>query len=185
MGRWPYGAAPTKHANEAERARQYRKRKKRHETSSVTANDGRDRDESGFVTPTRDETRDETPLFVLEARQRLLLDAAEGNADPAADIGPIEALLDQGCNFEMDVLPVVAGEVQILAAREHPCGETSVSRALGATLRCSRTWSTKSPVYHPNDCGLAGARSTSPLPGQRSASKSVSPLGPTKTAASP
>jgi hypothetical protein len=45
------GGRPRKHANEAERARDYRKRKRRHETSSVTADDGRDRDETGFVTP--------------------------------------------------------------------------------------------------------------------------------------
>jgi hypothetical protein len=48
---------------------------------------------------------------VIEARQRLLLRAAQGHADPAADIAPIQALLDQGCNFEMDVLPTVAGTV--------------------------------------------------------------------------
>ena len=33
------GGRPRKHANEAERARQYRKRKKRHETSSVTGDE--------------------------------------------------------------------------------------------------------------------------------------------------
>jgi hypothetical protein len=59
----------------------------------------------------RYEIQEETPRFVLEARQRLLLDAAQGHVDPAADIAPIQALLDQGCNFEMDVLPTVAGTV--------------------------------------------------------------------------
>jgi hypothetical protein len=37
-----------------------------------------------------------------------LLDAAGSNADRAADIGPIEALLAQGCDLEADVLPTVA-----------------------------------------------------------------------------
>jgi hypothetical protein len=44
-------------------------------------------------------------------RKKELFDAAEGHVDPAADIGPIEALLDQGCNFELDVLPTVARTV--------------------------------------------------------------------------
>jgi hypothetical protein len=41
-------------------------------------------------------------------RRRVIFDAAQGNVDPAADIGPIKALLDQGCSFKRDVLPIVA-----------------------------------------------------------------------------
>jgi hypothetical protein len=58
------GGRPRKHASEGERAREYRKRKRRHVTSSVTADDGRDRDETGFVTPVTpacDETSFVTP----------------------------------------------------------------------------------------------------------------------------
>jgi len=33
------------------------------------------------------------------------------NHDPAADIAPIRALLDQGCDLEADVLPTVARTV--------------------------------------------------------------------------
>jgi hypothetical protein len=44
----------------------------------------------------REKTRISTPRFVIEARQRLLMRAAEGHVDPWADIGPIQALVDQG-----------------------------------------------------------------------------------------
>ena len=37
--------------------------------------------------------------------------AAEGHADPDADIAPIAALLDQGCDLEKDILPIVPREV--------------------------------------------------------------------------
>jgi hypothetical protein len=149
------GGRPRKHANEAERAREYRNRKKRNETSSVTADDGRDRDESGFVTPvtpvcdeTSSVTRDETQPSDLWARIEeetsgngylwaRLDQAARGHADPGADVEPIRGLLDQGCDFEADVLPTVARMVpdlprplknwgaqwlvrEILATREPP-----------------------------------------------------------------
>jgi hypothetical protein len=44
-------------------------------------------------------------------RQRLLLDAAQGHVDPAADVEPVLALIDQGCDFEADILPTVARTV--------------------------------------------------------------------------
>jgi hypothetical protein len=78
-------------------------------------------------TPPCDETRDETtarPRYemrdeiaesgALDATGRLrvaLLDASQGNVDPAADISPIRALLEQGCDLQADVVPIVAREV--------------------------------------------------------------------------
>jgi glycerol uptake facilitator-like aquaporin len=40
-----------------------------------------------------------------------LIDASNGNIDALADVSPIRALLDQGCDLELDILPVVAREV--------------------------------------------------------------------------
>jgi hypothetical protein len=40
-----------------------------------------------------------------------LLDAARWNVDPESDVGPIRALLDQGCDLEADILPILAREV--------------------------------------------------------------------------
>jgi hypothetical protein len=40
-----------------------------------------------------------------------LILAARGNCDPEANIEPIRALLDQGCDLEADTLPIVAREV--------------------------------------------------------------------------
>jgi hypothetical protein len=37
-----------------------------------------------------------------------LIDASNGNIDALADISPIRALIEQGCDLEADVLPVVA-----------------------------------------------------------------------------
>jgi hypothetical protein len=50
----------------------------------------------------------DTPIDAIGAR---LLDAAQGNVDPLADIAPIEALLEQGCDLDADILPVVARTV--------------------------------------------------------------------------
>jgi hypothetical protein len=52
----------------------------------------------------RHETHHETPDIITEA----LLAAANGNADPHAHIGTIRALIEQGCDLQADVLPVVA-----------------------------------------------------------------------------
>ena len=45
----------------------------------------------------------------------LLVNAANWNVDPESDVGPIRALLDQGCDLEADVVPMVAREVPELA----------------------------------------------------------------------
>jgi hypothetical protein len=36
---------------------------------------------------------------------------APGSFDPAADIAPMRALLDKGCDLEADVVPIVAREL--------------------------------------------------------------------------
>ena len=41
----------------------------------------------------------------------LLVDAAGWNVDREADVAPILALIDQGCDLEADVLPTVARTV--------------------------------------------------------------------------
>jgi hypothetical protein len=40
-----------------------------------------------------------------------LIEAAQGQVDPAADMEPISGLLDQGCDLEADILPTVARTV--------------------------------------------------------------------------
>jgi hypothetical protein len=58
----------------------------------------------------RDETRVETPPDGRNLRARLI-DASNGNIDALADISPILALIEQGCDLEADILPVIAREV--------------------------------------------------------------------------
>jgi hypothetical protein len=41
----------------------------------------------------------------------LLVDAARWNVDRDADVAPVRALLDQGCDLEADVVPTVARTV--------------------------------------------------------------------------
>jgi hypothetical protein len=56
-----------------------------------------------------DVTGDETPDG-RNLRVRLI-DASNGNFDALSDISPIRALLEQGCDLEADILPIVAREV--------------------------------------------------------------------------
>jgi hypothetical protein len=133
------GGRPCKHADRAAKHRAYRERKKaRDETPAAEAS--RDetgdetsarmaraiaetivaavpRDETRNETPaveaSRDETRDETDLYarsMAHLRERLDL-VAGGSFDPNADVSPIAALLDQGCDLEGDILPIVAREL--------------------------------------------------------------------------
>jgi hypothetical protein len=48
---------------------------------------------------------------MLSRSRRLLNEAANGNVDPAADLALIQALVDQGCDLEADILPTVARTV--------------------------------------------------------------------------
>jgi hypothetical protein len=84
------------------------------------------RDETRDKTPPRrppsDERGDETPKGYLWAGideetggngdlWLRLLEAAEGNFEASSDISPIRALIDQGCDLEADILPIIAREV--------------------------------------------------------------------------
>ena len=77
----------------------------------------RRRDETRDETPpsrgeTRDETspRDEMRDEIPDLRGRLE-EAGQGHFDADADIAPIRALLDQGCDLEADILPIFAREL--------------------------------------------------------------------------
>jgi hypothetical protein len=52
--------------------------------------------------------RDETINISLRDR---LIDASNGNMDALSDISPIRALIEQGCDLEADVVPIVAREI--------------------------------------------------------------------------
>jgi hypothetical protein len=120
------GGRPRKHADTAARDRAYRERKKRDETSfDVGGTAGRDetsfdaRDETSFV------TRDETPVARVvegdELRDEVrILNAAHWNVDRDADIAPIRALIDQGCDLEADILPIIAREVPVRRPKAVP-----------------------------------------------------------------
>jgi hypothetical protein len=78
------------------------------------------RDESQPSAGPCDEIRVERPpdagpnrfrLVPTEALRGRLLEAAQCHIDPMADVAPISGLLDQGCDLEADVVPIVAREV--------------------------------------------------------------------------
>jgi hypothetical protein len=58
--------------------------------------------------PERDETRDQ--ISGADLLQALSV-ACRGNFDISASFEPIRALLDQGCDLEADILPVIAREL--------------------------------------------------------------------------
>jgi hypothetical protein len=58
-----------------------------------------------------DAGRDRFHLVPTEDLRGRLLEAAQDHIDPAADVAPISGLLDQGCDLEADVVPIVAREV--------------------------------------------------------------------------
>jgi hypothetical protein len=55
-----------------------------------------------------DAGRNRFHLVSTEAIRGRLLDAAPARIDPLADVEPISGLLEQGCDLDLDVLPVVA-----------------------------------------------------------------------------
>jgi hypothetical protein len=99
------GGRPRLYADRAARDRFYRAQRKQ-------------RVETRVETPPRVETRVETPNEIQVARVEMrdeiprlrarLEEAGQGNFDAESDIAPIRALLDQGCDLEADVVPVVA-----------------------------------------------------------------------------
>jgi hypothetical protein len=109
----PRGGRPRKYAGRAECDRAYRERKKaREETCEETC------EETPAAEAPREETHEETPpvprdqILYRYANERLLAaltEAARGNFDPFANLEPIRDLIQQGCDLEQDVVPVVAG----------------------------------------------------------------------------
>jgi hypothetical protein len=67
-----------------------------------------------------DENPDEIPVERLTGRglteiahlQERLREASRGQVDVAADVAPIRVVLEQGCDLEADVLPIVARDVR-------------------------------------------------------------------------
>ena len=59
----------------------------------------------------RYEIRDETAGADGRNLRVRLIDASNGNIDPLSDISPIRSLIEQGCDLELDVLPIVAREI--------------------------------------------------------------------------
>jgi hypothetical protein len=121
----PKGGRPRKYADRAWRDRAYRERKKARDETSA---DDRAHDETydeidradHRAAHGGDETRYDPPQvpgdqipyrLAIEHLHGRLLDAAHGNFDLSANIEPIRTLLDQGCDLEADILPIVAREV--------------------------------------------------------------------------
>ena len=63
--------------------------------------------------------------------------AAQGHVDPAADLAPIRALLDQGCDLEADVVPIVARGLPEFPRPLKNWGAPWLVRAATARLRIS------------------------------------------------
>jgi hypothetical protein len=98
------------------------------------------------IPPARDEI---PPARPLDAR---LLEAAQGQVDPTADVLPIRGLLADGCDPEADVLPIVAREVPELP-------------------RPLRNWGAKwlvQEILAAREQRLAGHRVEAPPPARRS-----------------
>jgi hypothetical protein len=109
---------PRQYANRNEQQRAYRERKRREKT--LTARDERKQSEKTLGEERErlaDNEREERRAVreACEGRvaslKGLLVDAAGWNVDREADVAPIRALIEQGCDLEADVLPVIALEV--------------------------------------------------------------------------
>ena len=106
---------PRQYANRNEQQRAYRERKRREKALAARE----------ALEPAREALAPspiwQTPVIVAETRvpmrpmvaslKGLLVDAAGWNVDREADVAPILALIDQGCDLEADVLPTVARTV--------------------------------------------------------------------------
>ena len=72
----------------------------------------------------------------------LLVDAAGWNVDREADVAPIRALIEQGCDLEADVLPTVARNVPDLT---HPLKSWG-ARWLVQDILAARDFSGRQPA---------------------------------------
>jgi hypothetical protein len=123
---------PRKYADDAARKRDWKRGTTKRATKSVRG------DEKGDEIPThlggayppgdekgdenheenKDKTsqtrmpRDQIPFQrAMDHLRGRLEEAGQGNFDADADVAPIRALLDQGCDLEADILPIIAREV--------------------------------------------------------------------------
>jgi hypothetical protein len=101
---------PRKYRTRAECDRAYYEPRKQREKTHEKTRDGTSQHEKTHEKTAPEEIREET-LAITRVRADLrgrLEEAAGGVADPEADVYPIQALLEQGCDLDADILPVVA-----------------------------------------------------------------------------
>jgi hypothetical protein len=101
---------PRKYADKAAKARAYRKQKKC-EIEAIKARAETEPIKERAETPSFATPRVRYEVVAAGGLRTRLIDASNGNIDALADISPIRALLEQGCDLEADILPVVARAV--------------------------------------------------------------------------
>jgi hypothetical protein len=126
------GEFPTPHPSRGGRPRKYRtraacdlayraRRKLREKTCEETSQDEKtcEKTRSKDKTSQDEKTCEKTPVERYEIRDEIpgghlrarLEEAGQGHFDADADIEPIQALLEEGCDLEADILPTVARTV--------------------------------------------------------------------------
>ena len=109
---------PRQYANRTEQQRAYRERKRR-EKALAASSPGSEAPLSPEKLESKKFWQQEyarvVPVSRTEFLKSCLQEAAQGNFDADADVAPIQALLDQGCDLVDDVLLIVAREVPDLA----------------------------------------------------------------------
>jgi hypothetical protein len=112
---------PRQYANRNEQQRAYRERKRREKALADLDREDRRLAREGLEGASRLLVDAEPLAFPAQTRvaslKGRLVDAARWNVDREADVEPIRALIEQGCDLEADVLPVVARNVPDLT---HP-----------------------------------------------------------------
>ena len=97
------------HADSAERLRAWRRRNEiRNEIAAPDALRNEIRNE------TRNEIPDGRPPAGFVTLWDRIQEVAAGHFDPEADMAPILVLLNQGCDLEADILPIIARDVPTL-----------------------------------------------------------------------
>jgi hypothetical protein len=124
------GGRPRKYRTRAECDRAYYERRKRREKTNEEPPHHEETHEKTALEELREETLVLTRLRA-DLRGRLE-EAAQGHFDADADIAPIRALLDQGCDLKADILPVVARECPSCRARSKTGARSGSSRKSGS-----------------------------------------------------
>ena len=84
-----------------------------------------------------------------------LIEASNGNMDALADISPIRGLIEQGCDLEADVLPVVARLLPELSAPAQKLGRGFSPLTLSRRIRVGVMWHTQTRHVGARRCGQA------------------------------